>query len=109
MSKVSHKKRDISSEMLQSIEDFKQYREGKLTLRTHQIPDTVLPDLTKEDIQRIRVAFNMSRALFAKKLKVSPRSLERWEQGLSKPNQQAIVLLSLVKKYPDILDRVNGL
>jgi putative transcriptional regulator len=109
MKRTNRKKRDISSEMLKSIEDFKKYRSGKLTLKTHQIKDTALPVLTNKDIYQIRATFKMSRALFAKKLKISPRSLERWEQGLSKPNQQAILLLALVKKYPDMLDRVSSL
>jgi hypothetical protein len=37
-----------------------------------------------------------------------PRTLERWEQGRSKPNEQA-VLLWLVRKYPDTLERLESL
>lgn len=103
------KKRNISSEVENSINDFKKFRKGKLTLRTHKIEDTKLPEITEADIIAIRNMFHMSRALFAKKLKTAPRSLERWEQGISMPNNQAIVLLCLVKKYPDTLKRINSL
>lgn len=34
----------------------------------------------------------MSRQVFAYKIGVNPRTLERWEQGRSKPNEQAAAL-----------------
>ena len=43
------------------------------------------------------------------KLGVAPRTLERWEQGRSKPNEQAAALIWLVRKYPDTLDRLESL
>jgi hypothetical protein len=37
------------------------------------------------------------------------RTLERWEQGRSKPNEQAAALIWLVLKYPDTFDRLESL
>ena len=37
------------------------------------------------------------------------RTLERWEQGRSKPNEQAAALIWLVRKYPDTLKRLESL
>ena len=51
----------------------------------------------------------MSRAAFAHSLGVNPRTLERWEQGRSKPNDQAVALILLVRKYPDTLSRLESL
>ena len=51
----------------------------------------------------------MSRHLFAFKIGVNPRTLERWEQGRSKPNEQAAALIWLVRKYPDTLKRSESL
>lgn len=39
-------------------------------------------------------------------LRVSPRTLEKWEQGETVPNSQAAALLLMVKKYPETLDRL---
>jgi transcriptional regulator with XRE-family HTH domain len=50
-------------------------------------------------------ALKMSRQVFAFKLGVNPRTLERWEQGRSKPTEQAAALIWLVRKYPDTLKR----
>jgi putative transcriptional regulator len=51
----------------------------------------------------------MSRPAFASRLGVNPRTLERWEQGRSKPNDQAAALILLVRKYPDTLERLKAI
>lgn len=50
-----------------------------------------------------------SRAVFAKKLRINERALEKWEQGRAKPNPQAAALVLLVRKFPDTLDRLDRL
>jgi uncharacterized membrane protein len=32
--------------------------------------------------------------------------LENWEQGRARPNPQAALLISLVKKFPDLVERL---
>ncbi len=51
----------------------------------------------------------MSQALFAAYLHTNKRTYEKWEQGESRPNDQAITLLKLVKHDPDILERIASL
>ena len=99
--------RNISKEIVKSISDFKRHKKGKLTLKTYSVPERKLLKLSSKDIIHIRERFHMSRPLFAKILKIPPRSLERWEQGISRPNRQAVILLYLVKKYPDMLSRIE--
>ena len=102
-------KRDISAEIISAVDDFNQFRKGKLTLRTHKVEDAEPPELKPNEIIQIRQMLHMSRALFAKNLRIAPRSLERWEQGISKPNREAIILLCLVKKYPDTLKKIRSI
>jgi len=47
-----------------------------------------------------------SRAVFARKLRIHVRTLEKWEQGRAKPNPQAALVL-LVRKYPDTQERLE--
>lgn len=49
------------------------------------------------------------REVFAFKIGVNPRTLERWEQGRSRPNEQASALIRMVRKFPDILERLESL
>lgn len=81
----------------------------KMTMRTHDVDLSLLRPLKPEQIRAIRHKLNMSRSIFAKKLRTSPRTLERWEQGISKPNQQAAVLMLLVLSFNDMLERIASL
>lgn len=87
----------------------REHREGRLTLRTHQVERIVLPALDPEVVRETREALHMSRQVFAFKLGINPRTLERWEQGRSKPNEQAAALIWLVRRFPDTLDRLESL
>jgi putative transcriptional regulator len=45
--------------------------------------------------------------VFARRLRISTRTLENWEQGRAKPNAQAAALILMVNKFPDTLDRLS--
>lgn len=103
------KKRNLFKELKQGIREIKDHKAGKITLRTHKLEKrsrlTVSPTLILE----IREKFHMSRAVFAIKLGVSVRTLEKWEQGKIVPNDQAVALILMVRKYPDTLKRLEDI
>lgn len=99
----------VFREFMSGVEAMRQHREGRLTLRTHRVEPIVLPTLEPDVVRETREALHMSRRVFAYKLGVNPRTLERWEQGRSKPNEQAAALIWLVRKYPDTLERLESL
>lgn len=68
-----------------------------------------LPNLSGEQIRAIRETLGVSRGVFAHQLRVSPRTLENWEQGRARPNDQAKALLLLVAKHPDTLGRLQAI
>ena len=51
----------------------------------------------------------MSRAHFAVYLRTNVRTLENWEQGGARPNAQAALLINLVKRFPDTLERLAAI
>jgi len=103
------KNRNLFDELMQGIDVIGEQREGKITLRTHEVE--VLPPLRIEAdlIRDTRERLGVSRAVFARHLRVSTRTLENWEQGRAKPNAQAAALILMVRKYPDTLKRLNSL
>lgn len=103
------KERSLFRELMSGVEAMREHREGRLTLRTHQVEPIALPMLKPGIVRETREALHMSRQVFAFKLGVNPRTLERWEQGRSKPNEQAAALIWLVRKYPDTLERLESL
>jgi putative transcriptional regulator len=100
-------KRRIFDEMMEGVAAMKSHRKGKLTLRSYKVEPETLPKVDSKWITDTRKKLNCSRAVFARKLHINERTLEKWEQGRAKPNPQAAVLLLLVRKYPDILERLQ--
>ena len=103
------KKRNVFGELTEGVRAMRAHREGRITLRSHHVPALSLPSVNDRLIRTTRERLHMSRAAFAHRLGVNPRTLERWEQGRSKPNDQAAALILLVRKYPDTLDRLERL
>ena len=102
-------KRDLFSELREGIEAMKAHRDGKITLRSYKVEVAPLPKVDSKLIRDTRKKLHCSRAVFARKLRINERTLEKWEQGLAKPNSQAAVLVLLVRKYPDTLARLDEL
>ena len=103
------KKGGFFDDMVQGIEEINQHLSGKITLKNYRADPTPKPAVTPEVIRETREKLNLSRAVFAHELHISPRTLEKWEQGRTKPNDQAATLILLVRKFPDTLLRLKQL
>jgi putative transcriptional regulator len=106
---VKSKNRNVFGELMEGVGAMRAHREGRITLRSHRVPALLLPRVDDRLIRTTRERLHMSRTAFAHRLGVNPRTLERWEQGRSKPNDQAAALILLVRKYPDTLSRLESL
>ena len=99
-------KRDVFAELTEGTAALTESRQGKRTLRTHASEFKPVPAVTPKDLIRLRESLNLSRALFAVYLRTNVRTLENWEQGRAKPNAQAALLINLVKRFPDTVQRL---
>lgn len=85
----------------------KSHREGKLTLRSYKVEPAPLPKVDSKLIRDTRRKLRCSRAVFARKLRINERTLEKWEQGPCQTQSSAAALVLLVRKYPDTLERLD--
>ncbi len=99
-------KRDLFAELSEGMTALAEARQGKRTLRTHAVEYKPAPKVTPKQLIRVREDLKISRALFAAYLRTNIRTLENWEQGRAKPNAQAALLINLVKRYPDTVQRL---
>ena len=99
-------KRDLFAELSEGMAALADARQGKRTLRSHAVAHKPVPKVTPKELIRVREDLNISRALFAIYLRTNVRTLENWEQGRAKPNAQAALLINLVKRYPDTVQRL---
>ena len=102
-------KRKLFDELIEGVDAMGEQRQGKITLRTHEVEEMPPLEIDAEQIHETRERLNLSRAVFARQLRVSTRTLENWEQGRSKPNAQASALILMVRKYPDTLEKLGAL
>jgi putative transcriptional regulator len=90
----------LFDELIEGVRAMKGHRQGRLTLRTYKIEPAPLPKVDSKLIRDTRRRLRCSRAVFARKLRINERTLEKWEQGRAKPNPQAAALALLVGKFP---------
>lgn len=107
--RVRAAKRDLFAELNEGMTALGEERQGKRTLRTHAVEFKPAPDVTPRELVRVRQKLRLSRALFAVYLRTNVRTLENWEQGRAKPNAQAALLINLVKRFPDTVERLAAI
>ena len=100
------KKRDLFAEIREGFDALAESRGGKRTLRSHESAYKPAPIVTPKELIRLREELNISRSVLAVYLRTNVRTLENWEQGRAKPNAQAALLIKLVKRYPDTVQRL---
>jgi putative transcriptional regulator len=88
------KKRNIGKELLQAIRDVKAGRYGAVY------------KVEANAIVRTRLKTGLTQAQFAAALKISPRTLQQWEQGRRQPSGAAETLLKIVARHPEVLREV---
>jgi putative transcriptional regulator len=86
--------RNLGEEILAAIRDVKS---GKMGARY-----TVEPN----HIVSARMQCGLSQINFAKALKISPRTLQQWEQGRRYPSGAAETLLKIVYLHPEVLKEI---
>lgn len=109
MKKQNKTKRNLFAELMEGVDAMKARREGKVTLRTHTVaaPETKASP-GAEFFVAAREKFNVSRAVWANMLRVSPRTVEKWEQG-GQVSPLAATFVELVTRYPDTIERLQAL
>lgn len=109
MSKPTGPKRELFAELMEGVGAMGEHRKGKVTLRTHSLPEAEVKESPgAEFFVAVRERFNVSRAVWANMLRVSPRTVEKWEQG-GQVSPLAATFVELVSRYPDTIERLQTL
>lgn len=101
--KVTKKKTKLFDDLKQSLSEALAHERGeKVSLRVSEIPPPPKP-LTPRQIRAIRQSFNASQAAFARIINVSTNAVESWEQGVRRPREATLKLLTIAHKHPEVL------
>lgn len=63
----------------------------------------------KTEVQAVRRQLGVTQKQFAELLHINTRTLENWEQGRTKPNEQAAVLIKLVAARPELVKDLQAI
>jgi len=101
-------KKSLFDDLMQGLEEARAHDQGKLTLRNFSLPRKTL-SMSPDEIIQLREQLGLSQGVFATFLHTNKRTYQKWEQGISKPNEQAVTLLKLVNSEPGILNQIAEL
>ena len=88
-------KRNIGKEIVEGLEEFKAWRQGKVKLKTH-----VMEMPKASNVPAIRKELGLSQPEFAAFMGVSLGTLRNWEQARREPHGPARALLLVASKQP---------
>lgn len=91
----------MGSEILQGLENAVAYAKGRnRNVWTHVVH--VAPPV---DVKNVRRKLSMSQGAFAARFGISPATLRNWEQGRRLPEGPARVLLAIIDREPEAVQR----
>ena len=80
--------------------------EAEAHLKGEEVPGLVVHIPAEIDVAAIRETTGLSQSKFADWIGVSKRTVENWEQGRRVPQGPARVLLAIIRKEPDVVQRM---
>ncbi|AHG20429.1 XRE family transcriptional regulator [Chania multitudinisentens RB-25] len=95
-------KRNIFDELQEGMEAWGAHNAGRKTLRTHRVT-AKMPSMTPVELKAVREKLKLSQAVFAQYLHTGVTTYQNWEQGLARPNKQAVLLIKMIDRYPQTL------
>lgn len=102
-------KRNLFAEIKEGFDALAEERAGKVTLRKQTVNYQPAVAMSAEEVVRVRTKLNVSQPVFARRFRTEAKTIANWEQGRSKPNAQAAILLKLVDRHPELLDEIATL
>ncbi len=93
------------SRLRAGLEDGIAWSKGQISRRATTLPAPP-PKAGAARIVSLRQSLNMSQAVFAATINVSPKTVQSWEQGTRVPSDAALRLIQVVALDPAIVQRL---
>lgn len=107
-SRKSHRRptrrQSVGGEIVRALESAVAYAQGRnREVRVHEVEAPAAVDVSK-----VRRKLGMSQSEFAARFGISPATLRNWEQGRRLPEGPARVLLAIIDREPEAVQRALG-
>src|SRR5436190_19432092 len=100
-SKKAGAKRSVGQEIITSLKEAIAWAGGEdvpVRVTTVEVPTT--------DVRAVRRKLGLSQSEFAAKFGFQPATLKNWEQGRTRPDGPARVLLAVIARHPEAVEDV---
>ncbi len=94
------KRTSIGNEVEEALGEVLNHVRGEIDL-----PCRIVDDPTAERIRALRKRLKLSRQKFADRFGLDVRALQDWEQGRRVPDRSARVLLTVIDREPEAVER----
>src|SRR6202158_2866344 len=98
-SKKTGAKRSVGQEIIASLKEAIAWADGEpvpVRVTTVRVPTT--------DVRALRRKLGLSQAAFAAKFGFQPATLRNWEQGRTRPDGPARVVLTVIARHPEAVE-----
>ncbi|MGH7721094.1 MAG: helix-turn-helix domain-containing protein [Gemmatimonadaceae bacterium] len=100
----------LGEEIIEGLREAIAYERGEVTglrllepVSARDVKVRPAPEYTGEEVAAVRARLNLSQAVFALVLNVSPETVRAWEQEKRSPDGAALRLLEIAEHRPDLL------
>ena len=97
---IKNKHSKMGKRLIAAVKEVVDHVEGRaaLPMRYVEVPEDV-------DVRAIRSRLGLSQAEFSRLYVVSPRSLQKWEQGRRRPESAARAYLTVINRNPEAVEK----
>ncbi len=98
----------VFDDIMESLSELRDAAEGKPTgVLVHRRTVKEVEVFSPQEIKRVRLDAHMTQKTFAACIGVTPKSVEAWEGGRSKPDGAARRLLGLMRDNPNFAEKMG--
>jgi putative transcriptional regulator len=97
---MTERRSDLGREVEEALNEVLAHVRGEAALTTR-----IVDDPSKARIVAVRKKLGLSRRQFAERYHLDPRTVQEWEQGRRTPDQAARVLLTVIEREPEAVER----
>ena len=100
---MTKERTSVGLEVEEALKEVLAHRRGEIDLACR-----IVDDPSAERIVALRKRLKLSRRRFAERFGLDARAIQDWEQGRRTPDRAARVLLTVIDKDPDAVERALG-
>lgn len=94
------KRSRVGQDLLEAMKQIVAHERGEIVLPSYEI---VVP--TKVDVAKVRAKLGLSQRKFAARFGLDVTAVQAWEQGRRRPDRAALVLLTIIDREPEAVQR----